>query len=212
MLVHRIENDIFNSNCYIIEDENHKSIIIDPGSHNLSHTRHFIEANSLEPEFILLTHEHFDHVFGCDELKHIFKCRIICSKTCGANAANAKRNYSYFYGQTREIKDIDLFVEDLQYSLKFHNRTFRFHLTPGHSPGSMCISTDEMLFTGDTIIKNSKTVRRLPDSDKRRLRESVTFLLHDFPGDTYLLPGHGEAFSLKYANREIILGSEKENV
>lgn len=208
MRIHRIENDLFHSNCYIIEDENHKSIIIDPGSRNLFPVRQLIKAHSLEPEFILLTHEHFDHIFGCQEIKQTFDCRIICSKSCAANAANAKRNYSYFYGQPREVNEVDLFVEDLQYSLEFHHRTLRFYLTPGHSPGSICISTDKMLFTGDTIIKNSKTVMRLPDHDKPKLRTSVSLLLNDFPEDTYLLPGHGEAFFLRDANRDVILGEE----
>jgi glyoxylase-like metal-dependent hydrolase (beta-lactamase superfamily II) len=212
MLLHRIENDIFHSNCYIIGEENHKSIIIDPGSYNLFHIRQFIKANSLEPEFILLTHEHFDHIFGCHELKHIFKYKIICSKTCALNAANAKKNYSFFYGQTREIKNIDFFVEDLKYSFEFHNLALRFHLTPGHSPGGMCISIDKILFTGDTILKNLKTVMRLPDSEKAKLRESVTFILSNFPKDTYLLPGHGEAFFLKDATREVVLGSEEKNI
>jgi glyoxylase-like metal-dependent hydrolase (beta-lactamase superfamily II) len=209
MNFHRIENDLFRSNCYVLWDENRGAILIDPGSRDLSTIRRFLRDHSLTPEFIILTHEHFDHIFGCADLKLSFGCRTICSKTCGMNVADAKRNYSAFYGDIIEIKKVDVFVEDLNFSLNLSSMNLQFLLTPGHSPGGISIQIGRYLFSGDTIMKNMRTFIRLPESDRNLLKKSIDIIYRQVPGTTIVMPGHGEMFPLQEMSPDVILGSAR---
>jgi hydroxyacylglutathione hydrolase len=56
-------------NCYIPYcSETRHCAVIDPGG-NASQILDLIQKNRLDPQYILLTHGHFDHIGGVTELK-----------------------------------------------------------------------------------------------------------------------------------------------
>ena len=58
-------------NCYIIEFKK-MNIIIDPGAELQAIVR-FIESNELDPDFIVNTHGHFDHIGAVQGLVEKYK-------------------------------------------------------------------------------------------------------------------------------------------
>ena len=71
MFIYKIKNSPIISNCYILYSDS-KCIIVDPGSSSNIEILEFLKLNNLSPEYIFLTHEHFDHIWGLNDLKSIF--------------------------------------------------------------------------------------------------------------------------------------------
>ena len=68
--VKRIKNNPIDSNCYVIYDKalGDDCIIVDPGSEDNSNLYDLLNSENLYPQYIILTHEHFDHCWGVDLL------------------------------------------------------------------------------------------------------------------------------------------------
>lgn len=67
--IHRFENQLLSSFCYLVLDENAKRcIIIDPGSEKSEKEINFLSANNLTLDYIFITHEHIDHLWGVNSL------------------------------------------------------------------------------------------------------------------------------------------------
>ena len=95
---------------------------------------------------------------------------------------------------------VDLTCEDLDWALEWCGVTLRFLATPGHSPGSICLSAKGMLFTGDCLLPGGRRVTRIPGGDSGALEKSLRMLATNFDEETLVYPGHGEPFKLKEAN------------
>jgi hypothetical protein len=65
----------------------------------------------------------------------------------------------------------------------------------------MCVKIGGLLFTGDTLIKRTKEVVKLPGGDKAKLARSLDFILPSFPPNTVIQPGHGDAFLLRTTSK-----------
>ena len=62
--------------------------------------------------------------------------------------------------------------------------------TPGHTPGGMCLYTDGMVFTGDSLFVGSIGRTDFPKSSYRDLENSIRTRLYTLPEDTVVFPGH----------------------
>jgi len=150
------------------------------------------------PEYIFLTHEHFDHIWGVNLLKEIYNSQLICSLACSQKIVNKKKNMSIFYNQVGfEIYPADIIVYD-ETKIQWFNNIFQFIETPGHTDGSICIRIDGKLFTGNTMIKNHKTVIKFPGGNKEKLEKSLAELFSISANQKVIVyPGHGEVFILE---------------
>ena len=72
--------------------------------------------------------------------------------------------------------------------------------TPGHTPGSVCLRTGSLLFSGDTLFAGSCGRTDLPGGDPADMRASLK-LLAAIPEDLTVYPGHGEATTLDAEKR-----------
>jgi glyoxylase-like metal-dependent hydrolase (beta-lactamase superfamily II) len=67
--------------------------------------------------------------------------------------------------------------------------------TPGHTGGSMCFRLEgsPILFSGDTLFPGGPGATRFPGGDFDRIIRSIDErLFSTLPGDTIVLPGHGD--------------------
>jgi hydroxyacylglutathione hydrolase len=201
-------NDINNSNCFIVQNQvNGKCIIIDPGSRDISKILSFLESNSLEPDYIILTHSHFDHIAGVEKLKTQKNLKIIACQLCSDKIVDPIRNLSY----SADIGSIvspkaDIIVENMDDGrIGWYDTVIKCFLTPGHSRCSICIQIDSMLFVGDTIIKGCRTKITHPDGKSDELRKSLGYIYDTMPQDIFVFPGHGESFFLRTQDISISL-------
>jgi len=200
--VEKIINLPVESNCYVIYKKNKSGcVIIDPGSKDSLELFDFLRSNSLNPEIVFLTHEHFDHIWGILKLAEYFKFEIYLSENCSISISNSKKNLSIFFDNIgfeihtpflNILKDKDVIPWD----------EFEFHMweTHGHSNSGICLWIKDMLFTGDTIIPKVKTVLKLPTSDRNQLLVSLNRIISRVKYPFIIYPGHLE--SQKIINQE----------
>ena len=197
----RFINSPVPSNTYLISIENTFScIVIDPGSKEETELMAYIREKCLTVEYIILTHEHFDHCWGVNELIEKTGAKVVCSNNCAKNVKQPLNYFNKFYFNSKEeygVNRVDMTIEELRYVLKWHGVSISFMEIKGHLPGSMCISMGNALFTGDTLLLNTKPVllKRL-GSSKTDYKESVSKIFSSFSGNTLVYPGHGEQFYL----------------
>ena len=98
LLIHTIINTPISSNCYVLYNlGGNECIVIDPGSEDNEQLIRFFNEHKLNPRYIILTHEHFDHIWGVSGLKKRYpNVDLICSKLCGELIQDAKKTYLYF--------------------------------------------------------------------------------------------------------------------
>ena len=80
----RIINQPVTSNCFLLYDRevNNDCLVVDPGSEYPDELEQLLRDLNLYPKYILLTHEHFDHIWGCNYLVEKYHSKIICSVLC----------------------------------------------------------------------------------------------------------------------------------
>ena len=179
--IHRLINNPIDSNCFIVYSKNKKCIVIDPGSENSEEIINFLESNNLNPEYIILTHEHFDHVWSVNDLKVKYKSKIISSSLCGEKIINAKKNMSVFYNQIGfECFNCDISVESIQNKMQWEDQEIIFIKTPGHTDCSISIVINNKIFVGDLMIPKHKTVTKLPSGNKDILKKSLECIFSDY--------------------------------
>lgn len=208
------------SNMYLISETDH-GIILDPHSDRAMLIQ--IGAAAKQIDYIILTHEHYDHISGTNALRKRFGCPVLCSDACAARIKDPVANLSHYFNayaqmQTGEpITDEILLTEDYvtyadatfagQMTLDWQGHRLELTETPGHSPGSICILLDgTFLFSGDTLLPSGKAMTRFPGGSSRRYREKAIPYLRSLPPDTTVYPGHYEAFRLgdhpDYSNKQ----------
>lgn len=159
---------------------------------------------------ILLTHEHYDHISGVNQLRDHFTCTVICTEVCAQRMANPRRSHAavfpaMFFSQGPEVVRQAAALFDTHYTctadqtysgtLEFHWHDIPLRLVelPGHSPGSAAIeAAGTHVFTGDNLIPGTETLVRLPGGDKTVYLEQVAPYLRRLVPSTVVLPGHGD--------------------
>jgi hydroxyacylglutathione hydrolase len=197
--IQRILNTPVTSNCFVLHESNSaECLIVDPGSNDNSALMAYLTQHNLFPKTVVLTHEHFDHIWGIVGLADQFTFELICNEVCANAIANPKRNLSLYYDQVGfPVLNEVTTVEELNHECSWNGKQFKFIQTPGHSEGSISIQLDEMLFCGDLLIQDEKTVTKLPGGSLTKLKETFNKLKADFNPETLIHSGHGESFSFK---------------
>lgn len=200
MIINRFLNKPVSSNAYILQEEgNPNCIVIDPGSKNPCDMDFFIKKHNLYPRYVILTHEHFDHVWGTNRLVDEFGAEVVCSKFATKRLSEPLNYFNLLYfsdSASFSIDNVNHEVSDND-EILFGDEKIRFVHTPGHSPGSMCILCGDKLFSGDTLINGVKPhFDKKVGSSRKEWDVSVRRLLQYFP-DVDVYPGHGLTFAMK---------------
>jgi glyoxylase-like metal-dependent hydrolase (beta-lactamase superfamily II) len=136
--------------------------------------------------------------------------QLVCSRSCSDHITTPTGNFSrYLKGVDLVCSAADLLCEDINYEIQWATTRVKMIPTPGHSPGSICIVLDDILFSGDTLIWNRPTVTRLPGGRQDQLKASIAKLVDWFPPSTVVFPGHGEPFLFGEIDQEVVLGVVK---
>ncbi|MDP4098090.1 MBL fold metallo-hydrolase [Paenibacillus sp. P96] len=189
------------TNAYLLQDaDTGRGIIVDPGMNPGSLVR-AIEGMTIEA--ILLTHAHFDHMAGVDEVRRVADCPVYLHPLEQDWMTSPKLNGSLMWPQVTQPVTAAPAEYDLGEGqvLELIGHRFLVYHTPGHSPGSVSFHCGSDLFGGDVLFRMGVGRTDLPGGRERDLIDSV-HRLYRLDDQVTVYPGHGPKTTIGY---------EKEN-
>ena len=196
MEIFRLTDDKkFASNCYILVSEKSFSVV-DPSISYEDALMRVPAISSLEPEYVLLTHGHLDHIWEIDTYVER-GLKVLVSEEDGKMLSDTALNCAFMLrGKINSYKGEYQVIKDGE-AIKVGDNDFKVISTPGHTKGSLCYLSDEIIFTGDTLFAGGSYGRYdLPSGNREELSASLRKLFM-LPEDLRVYSGHGEATKLK---------------
>lgn len=176
-------------NCHIIFDEEKNAVVIDPGddAKNIIGT---IEKNGLSVKTIVLTHGHYDHVGAVNELKEYTKANVVAHEKEKELLQNPQLSLGIYLNPFYVNPRVDSYVKEGDI-LSAGDISLRVIHTPGHTEGGMCLYTEGVLFSGDTLFYRTLGRWDFPTGDLSKLTRSIGDKIFSLPDNTVIYSGHG---------------------
>ena len=185
------------TNCYIVGDEEEKKVaVIDPGG-DCEKILNFLRENDYKVIYIIATHGHADHIYCIKELRDKTFAKVLIHENESEALSNEVINLSAFMGEKIKPCSADAVLKD-EDVISIGKYNFNIIHTPGHSKGGICIQTQGILFSGDTLFKDSVGRTDLPGGNHVELIESIKNKLFMLDDNIKVYPGHGEATTIEY--------------
>ncbi|MFB5762959.1 MBL fold metallo-hydrolase [Paenibacillus medicaginis] len=185
------------TNAYLVQDKDTgRGFIIDPGMNPGSLVR---AIEGLTIEAILLTHAHFDHMAGVEEVRRAAGCPVYLHPLEQEWMTSPKLNGSLMWPQISQPVTAAPAEYDLSEGqvLELIGHQFKVYHTPGHSPGSVSFHCGKDLFGGDVLFRMGVGRTDLPGGRERDLIDSV-HRLYRLDDEVTVYPGHGPKTTIGY--------------
>lgn len=192
----RMTLGVCSTNCYFLYREGSGDVIfVDPGDRGAD-IYEALKKKGLQVAAILLTHGHFDHIWGAQKLRELSGAKIYALDAEKVVCQDAYVNVSAQAGR-KAVIDPDEWLTDGQ-ELTFAGISLKVIATPGHTIGSCCYYVPEagFLIAGDTLFAGSVGRTDLPTGSMGKLVRSIKEKLFLLPDETKVYPGHGEETSI----------------
>jgi glyoxylase-like metal-dependent hydrolase (beta-lactamase superfamily II) len=178
------------TNCYLVYcQDTLECAVIDPGAEPEKIFR-LIGNKELKPTILINTHGHVDHTGANRDIKDKFDIPLyIHAADCPMLEDILQSELSFFLG-AKESPPPDKFLEEGD-KIKIGNVSLSVVHTPGHSPGSVSLMGNGILFSGDTLFFGGVGRTDLPGGSWEELEGSIREKIFTLPADTVVLPGHG---------------------
>src|SRR5215470_9432333 len=189
-------NGKWRQNCYIVVNDEGSALIIDPGS-DANGISALLAQNGWHVQAILNTHAHYDHVGAVAPLKEKYGAPFYLHSADEDLLKHANLYRMLF--ESREavkIPSINHDISGLAPEFAAGPFTISWISTPGHTPGSVCLRLKDLLFTGDTLMKDHVGRTDLPGGNRQELLTSVRKLM-ELPPETIVYGGHGPSTTLQ---------------
>lgn len=180
----------FSANTYLIDLDGDYAVI-DPTA---PYSPEFAGKNV---KYVLLTHEHFDHILEIDSWVESTNAEVIATRECAVSLPDPMRNCYKLYNGTNNGYFGDTRVVENGEELAFGNSVIKVIYTPGHTAGSAIFIIDSFAFVGDTVFENGGYGRfDLPTGSFVMLKDSINKIMR-LDGDIIMYPGHGGCTTVK---------------
>ena len=183
-VLHLVGAAPYRTNCFLLISEEKRALVIDPGI-PAKEIDKILEERGAKLALILLTHGHFDHVVGVEELAKEWDCPVYL------DPADVKGDelYPVSMDTLPYHEDQPIELDDIKITPIY---------TPGHSQGSWLLRCRNFVFCGDTLFAGSAGRTDMEGGSRQQQRESLKrFKELPLDPETHLLPGHGAFTTLE---------------
>jgi glyoxylase-like metal-dependent hydrolase (beta-lactamase superfamily II) len=197
-------------NCYVLAlRAGSDAIIVDPGHRAMGPLQRILDENHLTPAGVLLTHGHVDHIWSAQKVADMYGCaayihpedRFMLTdpiKDFGPRLAQVA--FGALFREPKQVVELCKGGAVDKDEVELGGLTVTVDHTPGHTQGSVAFRVDSpigagpgsVVFTGDTLFRQSVGRTDLPGGSGRDLLGSIVTKLLVLDDDTVVLPGHGE--------------------
>jgi len=191
--VKKLELGFLKVNCYILS-LNSINVIIDPGA-DFKIIKENLTRYGIKPDFILNTHGHYDHIGAVNEMIGYYKIPFYIHELEEPIIRDPYKNLSSFFGGNELLLKTYKLIKNNDYGY-FEGLGINIINVPGHTPGSIMLNVDGVLFTGDFIFKDSIGRTDLPGGDLIQIKKSLS-VLKKMDRSYLIYPGHGENTTLE---------------
>jgi glyoxylase-like metal-dependent hydrolase (beta-lactamase superfamily II) len=190
-----------NTNAYVIYDVSTlEALVIDPATDEILPKISDLISSGLKVVGIIATHGHADHVCGVKGLRELVGCRFMLHEL-DVEVLKESVEWALEWGIDISFNDVrpDILLKGGEV-LRLGSDEIRIIHTPGHTPGSITIyiPSSKVLFTGDTLFKESVGRTDLPGGSWDKLVNSLRMLVTRFERDVVVYPGHGPSSTIGY--------------
>ena len=199
------------TNCYtVVDTETKEALIIDPADRADVLIRDW-KDKGVTPTTVLLTHGHFDHIGGCEELKEAADAyagehgenpvKIYAGEAEKKFLLDTKSNLSKDMGRPVTVT-ADVYLKDGE-ELDLDGIRIKVLATPGHTAGGVSYYFPEggFLICGDTLFQESVGRTDFPTGSMSTLVRSVKEKLFILPEETVVYPGHGDSTTIGHEKK-----------
>ncbi len=194
-----VEPPLENNNYLLIDEETRDAVLVD--------CSHFDEAiiktladYGAKLKYILLTHAHFDHVMGVYETAQVTGAKVILHVNDELLLKDLN-SFTFMLGlPSVNVPEINRYVEDAD-NIDFAGKEIKVIHTPGHTKGCVGYLVDGILFSGDTLFKESVGRTDLEGGSFSELENSIKTKLFTLPDETPVYPGHGSDTTIEHEKK-----------
>lgn len=186
MHIRSIVNSKFKSITYVLSDPGHKGVwLVDCGDVD--------NLNVLEVTGVLLTHIHYDHIYGINQLLDRFPEMKVYTNDYGKEGlSNPRLNLSKYFPDAEPFlisRPESVYSLEGKPVLTLLDCEAHILPVPGHDPSCLAFLIGDSLFTGDSLIPGTKVITSFPHSNRAEARAAEQQLLE--LGKQYeIFPGH----------------------
>ena len=200
MIIKQFVEGPIENNMYLLVDEKTKqAVLIDATAMN-EEIAGTVKNLGADVKYILLTHGHFDHIMGLNDLKNGLNAEAVINKN-DLELSDKINEFTRMFNQPYMQPPVyEKFIEDGDV-VQVGDMNIKVIATPGHTEGGVCYLVDDNLFSGDTLFRDSVGRTDLLGGSFTKLSESIKNKLFKLNDDTKVFPGHGPMTTIGYEKK-----------
>lgn len=200
MIIKRFIAGRLENNIYLVADEKSSEAVLIDATQDLPEIQKAVKDLGVKVKYILLTHGHFDHIFGLNCLKKSLNAPAVICKDDLVISDNINE-FTRLFGLPDSVPPkYDMYIKDGDEILLGSYKIKVIH-TPGHTEGGVCYLVDGKLFSGDTLFRGSVGRTDLFGGNFGKLSDSIKNKLFKLDDKTEVFPGHGDMTTIGFEKK-----------